>query len=76
MDRFYRSQYLDLGSFKRQPSWLHHLFLSTFSLLSQVGLLKPYVVFDVEKGRDVSHSRSRRNVAEAELAAALYWELR
>ena len=41
-----------------------------------MGLLKPYVVFDVDKGRDSSHSRSRRNAAEADMAAALYWELR
>jgi hypothetical protein len=45
-------------------------------LYRQVGLLKPYVVFDVERGREVSHSRSKRNLAEADMAAALFLELK
>ncbi|GAX75224.1 hypothetical protein CEUSTIGMA_g2668.t1 [Chlamydomonas eustigma] len=43
---------------------------------AEVGLLKPYVVFDVERGREMSHSRSKRNLAEAEMAAALFLELK
>ena len=42
----------------------------------QIGLLKPYVVYDVSRGRESYRGRSVCNVAEARLAAALYWELR
>lgn len=38
-------------------------------------LLKPYVVFDVNRGQMTTVSRSLQNVAEAEMAAALFWEL-
>ena len=55
---------------------LEVLLKSTGPYCRQAGVLKPYVVFDVEKGRELSHSRSRRNVAEANMAAALYLELR
>ena len=56
-----------LPKFLRLPSPHPHL---------QVGVLAPYVVFDVERGRESSHSRSRRNAAEADMAAALFWDLR
>eukprot|EP00798_Chlamydomonas_sp_ICE-L_P025627 gene25627-11284_t len=43
---------------------------------AEVGVLKPYVFFDVASGVESTRARSRTNQAEADMAAGLFWELR